>query len=129
MHTHVVSKTYRPSSVTSVTGAFLVVKGGGAMSTIVQTNNVFLPEEMEQSIEALLSKLFRRHSRLQKVTASLARDENKWYKVLITAHIPGKQCVIVTKKPHLYSAVVDCVKRVNRVLRKDKEKRIHRTRK
>lgn len=98
------------------------------MSTIVQTKNVFLPEEVEQSIQALLSKLFRRHNRLQRVTASLEQDERKWYKVLITAHIPGKQCVIVAKKPHLYSAVVDCVKRVNRVLRKDKEKRIHRTR-
>lgn len=98
------------------------------MSTIVQSKNVFLPEEMEQSIQALLAKLFRRHNRLQKLALSLEQDENKWYKVLITAHIPGKQCVLVTKKPHLYSAVVDCVKRVNRVLRKDKEKRIHRSR-
>ncbi|MCD8485155.1 HPF/RaiA family ribosome-associated protein [Candidatus Woesebacteria bacterium] len=99
------------------------------MSTIVQTKNIVLSAEREQKIQTLLAKLFRRHTRLQRVTVSLELDENKWYKVLLTAHWPGKQFAVAGKQPQLHAAVVDSVKRLNRVLRKNKEKVLQRARK
>lgn len=92
------------------------------MSTIVQLRGIFLPDEVQNRIQHLLNKLFRKHTKLQKVTASIQRDEKNWFKVLITAKQPGKQFVVEGAKPQLYSAVVDCVQRLNRVMRKQKEK-------
>ncbi len=98
------------------------------MSTIVQTKNIVLSAEKEQKIQKLLDKLFQRHSRLQRVTVSLELDEKKWYKVLLTAHWPGKKFTIQGAQPELQTAIIDGVKRLNRVVRKNKEKSIDRSR-
>jgi len=94
------------------------------MSTIVQSKNISLSQEGQERIRALLEKLYDKHTRLQGVSVSLEQDEKKWYHVSLTAHWPGRQFAIQGRKPHLYTAVLDCVKRLNRALRKNKEKKI-----
>lgn len=97
------------------------------MNVILQSRNIMLDEALEAFIQEQLAELDRHGYRLEKITVELDRVKKKKNdtfsnEVTLIADWPGENAVVERHAENMKVAVVDAVERLDRVLRKAKEK-------
>lgn len=98
------------------------------MNAILQSRNIEVDEALEAYINQQLAELDRHNYRLLKLTVILEKVEKKKNdsfanQVTLVADWPGENIVVERHAEDIKVALVDAVERLDRVLRKAKEKR------
>lgn len=99
------------------------------MNIILQPRNLEVEADLQELIETQLAELDRHGYRIEKVTVVLDRIDKKKNDtfsntVSLIADIPGENVVVDRHAADMRTAIVDAVERLDRVLRKTKEKRL-----
>ncbi len=99
------------------------------MNLIFQSRHVELTPELQEFVTKQLEELERHQYRLDGVTVTTDRIEKKKNdpganQVTLLADVPGENVVITYRAVDLKTALTGAVERLDRALRKTKEKRL-----
>lgn len=92
------------------------------MNTIIRTQGIFLPEEVQARFERKLQSLLKYQQRIHQVIALVRKNERNQYEVAIQVDKPGKNLAIREVHPQPFTALKQAVQRVGRMVRKEKER-------
>lgn len=92
------------------------------MRTIIQTKNTRIPGFLQRWFDRSLAKISEHHRNLILLTARISKEKNNLFRVQLTVKAKGKDHVIEVEQHQLFWALSDAVDRLQRQLRKNKER-------